>query len=109
VFNKVDVDDAVEDDFGAIFGLHVTEKSFTLQPEAVIYHNEIFERMKSVGKSLADLMKDDTDYRAKLKQAKSEREKEALVRLIAIKRLAVSANKNLDDVYKTLFEHSGLG
>lgn len=104
VFNKVEIDDSVTDDFAALFGLAESEKSFVVKPEAVIYSNEVFERLKAVGKSLGDITSDQTDYRAKLKTAKNDDDKELCVQMVALKRLATTANKNLDDVYKALFQ-----
>ena len=100
----MDVDEAVGDEFAALFGLAESEKSFVVRPEAVIYSNEVFERLKAVGKSLGDITADQTDYRAQLRQAKDEDEKELCVRMVALKRLASTANKNLDDVFKVLFK-----
>jgi len=104
VFNKLDVDESVTDEFAALFGLAESEKSFIVRPEAVIYLNEVFERLKAVGKSLGDITADETDYRAQLRQAKDDDEKELCIRMVALKRLAVTANKNLDDVFKILFK-----
>lgn len=102
VFNKVEVDESVQDEFAALFGLAESEKSCVVKPEAVIYSNEVFERLKTVGKSLGDISTDETDYRARLRETQDETEKELCVRMVALKRLAVTANKNLDDVYKAL-------
>ena len=102
VFNKVETDESVEDEFGALFGLAKAEKSFTLRPEAVIYSNEVYERLKTVGKSLGSITSDETDYRAKLRETSDADEKEMSVRMVALKRLATTANKNLDDVFRTL-------
>jgi hypothetical protein len=104
LFNKVEVDDSVRDEFAALFGLAEAERSFTLRPDAVVYANEVFERLKSVGKSLGDITADETDYRAKLREAKDDEEKEFCVRMVALKRLGTTANRNLDEVYKTLFK-----
>ncbi len=104
VFNKADVDEEVHDEFAVLFGLAETDNSFVVRPEAVIYSNEVFERLKAVGKSLADISADQTDYRAQLRVAKDDDEKELCVRMVALKRLAVTANKNLDDVFKVLFK-----
>lgn len=104
VFNKVEVDDSVADDFSALLGLAELEKSFTLREDAVIYANEIFERLKSVGKTLGEITADGTDYRAKLREVSNEAEKEMCVRMISLKRLAVTANKNLDDTFKVIFK-----
>lgn len=103
IFNKVEVDESVEDEFSALFGLAELEKSFTLRKDAVIYSNEVFERLKAVGKSLGELTADETDYRAKLRESSDEDEKELCVRMISLKRLATTANRNLDDAFKAAF------
>lgn len=103
VFNKVETDDSVEDDFASLFGLAELEKGFVLKPAATVYANEVFERLKSVGKSLADITADETDYRARLRETTDQDEKELCVKMVALKRLATTANSNLDDVFKILF------
>lgn len=103
LFNKVEVDDTVTDDFAPLFGLAEVEKSFTLNPAAVVYSNEVFEKLKAVGKSLGDITSDPVDYRARLREVTDEDDKEHCVQMVALKRLAVTANKNLDDAYKAVF------
>ncbi|MBN3780477.1 plasmid stabilization protein [Burkholderia sp. Ac-20345] len=99
VFNKVDLDETVESAFPGILALAELEKSFTLREKAVVYENEVFERMKAAGTSLGAVMADETDYRAQLRTAKDDDEKARCVQMVAIKRLAVTASKNLDDVF----------
>ena len=103
VFNRVDMEEEVKDEFAPLFGLAKSEQSFTAHEKAVIYANEVFERLKAVGKSVSEITADKTDYRARLREAKDEDEKAMCVRMVALKRLAITANKNLDDVYATLF------
>ncbi len=103
VFNKVDTDDSIEDEFAAVIGLAAVEKSFTLNLDAVIYANEAFEKLKTVGKSLSDIAADAVDYRSQLRTAVTDDEKEKCVQMIGLKRLTITANKNLDDVFKVLF------
>jgi len=103
VFNKVEVDDDIVDEFWSIFGYSDKEKSFVLNPNAVIHANDVFERLKSVGKSLGDIAADETDYRAKLREAKDDAEKDHCVRMVALKRLGVTANKNLDAAFSAIF------
>jgi MinD-like ATPase involved in chromosome partitioning or flagellar assembly len=103
VFNKVETDDAVEDVFAPIFGLAQAEKSFTVKREALIYQNEVFELLKSVGKTLGDVAADNTDYRAQIKDEKDEDKQAQLVRMVQIKRLATGATAQLDAVFKVLF------
>lgn len=102
VFNRVEPDDDLEDDFDAIFGL-ADDTRIKCKPDATIFNNEVFEKLKRVSKPLADIVADDTDYRAQLKTVTSDEEKERLVGMISLQRLAKTANANLDRVYKSLF------
>jgi hypothetical protein len=103
IFNKVEVDESTQEEFAPLFGLVERYKNFTLNPDAVIYANEVFERLKAVGKSLGEIAADPIDYRAKLRQTEDEDEKDFCIQMVALKRLAVTANANLDDAYKALF------
>jgi MinD-like ATPase involved in chromosome partitioning or flagellar assembly len=103
VFNKLETDESVTDEFASMFGLAESEKSFTIRQEAVIYANEVFELLKAVGKSLGDISADTTDYRARIRDTTDTFDREASIRMVSLKRLAVTANKNMDDVFKVLF------
>jgi hypothetical protein len=103
VFNKLETDESVTDEFASMFGLAESEKSFTIRQEAVIYANEVFELLKAVGKSLGDVSADTTDYRSRIRDTTDMFDREASIRMVSLKRLAVTANKNLDDVFKVLF------
>lgn len=98
IFNKLDIDDIIEDEFEILFGLNLSPA-----PKAVIFENEVYENLKGVGKSLADLISDNTDYRAKLRQATDQNEKSHCLLMISMKRLALSANKNLETAFQTAF------
>lgn len=104
VFNKLDTDELVLDEFPAIIGLAETEKSFIASPDAVIYSNEVYDLLKDDGKSLGEVALDKTDYRAQLRQATDQDEKEMCVRMVALKRLGTTANRNLDEVFSVLFK-----
>ena len=69
VSEKVEVDDSLEDDFAPIFGLAEMEEAFMVNPQAVVYANEVFERLKAAGRSLGDVSADPVDYRARLREA----------------------------------------
>ena len=105
VFNRVDVGEAetVSSDFRMIFGFYEDSQVFTLNEDAVIFSNDVFPRLKSLKVRLSDLLADNTDYRAVLREATDEDEKDRAVRMISAKRLAISAKRNLDDVYSVLF------
>jgi len=102
VFNKVEVDDDVEQDFYPIFALHQQAKNFTLNPKAVLYSSELFKQLRAFKKTIPDLLNDQTDWRKKLKEAQSQEEKEMAVKMISMRRLATSAQENLDTVFKAV-------
>jgi MinD-like ATPase involved in chromosome partitioning or flagellar assembly len=103
VFNKVEADDPLRTVFAAIFGAQEVKKNFTLARGAVIFQNEAFEKLKNRHTSIADILVDATDYRAKAREAKSPSEREQAVTMAMIKMLSASAARNLDSVYRTLF------
>ncbi|APQ06933.1 StbB family protein [Pseudomonas syringae] len=105
VFNKVEPDDVddLEETFSPIFGFHALEKKFTLKPGAVIFKNEVFERLRVMKKNIAEVMIDDTDYRQIMRDGVSDEDKARAVQMVSIKRLALSAWANLDEVYRVLF------
>jgi len=102
IFNKVDIDESPEDEFSAIFGLAAVDSSFIANPSAVIHSNEVYEGIKDVGKSIADIANDPTDYRAQLKQKTDPAERQFCMRMIGLKMLALTANKNLDRAFQAL-------
>ncbi|AMR78603.1 StbB family protein [Cupriavidus nantongensis] len=104
VFNKLAIDDDVHSQFGAIFGYAAEEKKCVVRPEAAVFESDIFERSQALGKTISEILADTTDFRAKLKDAKDDQEKEYCVQMILAKRLADSADENLDAVYKVLFK-----
>lgn len=106
VFNKVDPDDAndLARQFGLLCGFFEAEKQFTFQPQAVLFANEVFDRLRALKINVADLMQDATDYRAALRSAADDDGRQHAVRMLSAKRLATSAHKNLDDVFQVLFQ-----
>lgn len=102
VFNKVDVDDDVENDFYPLFAMHAKNKNFTLNSKAVVQSSEIYKQLRSFKKTIPELLEDQTDWRKKMKEATSEEEKVNAVKMISMRRLAISAQSNLDEVYKVL-------
>lgn len=105
VFNKVEIDDAddLPHTFAALLGFHELEKKFTLKRDAVIYSNEVFERLRALKTNIAAVVQDTTDYREQLRAAQDDAAKEQAKRMISVQRLAKSAWQNLDQVYVTLF------
>jgi MinD-like ATPase involved in chromosome partitioning or flagellar assembly len=102
IFNKVDLDDDVEKEFEGIFALAEVEKSFVLNRKAVIYANEVFERLKVMRLTLGSLQKDERNYREEMRTEQDPAKRAHYAKLVGIQRLAVTANKNLDDVFREL-------
>jgi len=102
VFNMIETDETVKSEFPSLIGFNIAEDIFVLNENCTIYLNEIFERLITLGKSLGDINNDETDYRSLLSEAKPK-EKHLHIQMIALKRLAITANKNLNTVYKNLF------
>lgn len=96
--------ESVEEEFAPIFGFAKAERLFIADPVCVVYANEVFERLKSVGRSLGDISTDTTDYREMLRQTgREEAEKRRfLTEMVGIRQLAISFNENLDAVYRIL-------
>jgi len=101
LFNKLELHERAKDEFAPLFGLATTGSCYA-DEKGSIYYNEVYEKIKSIEKSLGDISIDNTDWRQKLREATTEEEKEEAIRMIAIKRLAVTANQNLDSVFSWL-------
>lgn len=104
VFNRVEVDDDIQDIFAPIFGLSESEKNCVVNPKSVIYNNQIFEMLKENGISITEVLNDETDYRALLRTAQTEEDKDLAITRIKLKQLSRSAKQNLDDVFTVLFK-----
>lgn len=106
VFNRIDPEDSqnINSLFAAVFGFHQAEKLFTLKRDAILFNNEIFDRLRQLRKTVADIVNDPTDYRAILKEAKTEDEKHFAVSMVSAQRLAKSANENLDHTFEIIFK-----
>jgi hypothetical protein len=107
ILNRVEVDDDIQEEFRALFGLVESLKSFVMNDKCVIYNNEAFDQCKDLGVPLADIVNDQTDYRAQAKIAKDagdQAEAQRCVKMCLLKMIATTANNNLDQVYKALFQ-----
>lgn len=104
VFNMVEIEDAPERVFSGIFEYAVAEKAFTLRPDAVIHMNDIYGKLRGSEQTIADILKDPTDFKEQLKTAKDSNEKLRISRQIGMKRLAAGVTDDLDAVFKTLLK-----
>lgn len=102
VFNRLEVDETVEDNFWPLIAYHQDKARYTLREEAVIGYSELYHKMRTHRMTIEDLMADDTNWRAKLKEAKTDAEKQRAAAMISMRRLAITAKENLDAVFATI-------
>lgn len=102
IFNRLEPDEPVEKVFSSIFRYHEKMKSFTLRPKAAIIVSEIYRNLTDSQTTLEEILADETDYKAKLRETNDIDEKVALISSLAMKRLASSAKKNLDLVFEEI-------
>lgn len=99
LFNLVEPGQEVETIFEPIFNFVDKFHLCMTDPEAVIYKNEVFALLRGRGQSLADVVHDQTDLKAAIKNSQDPAEKVALAEKLSIRRLAIGVNKNLDEVF----------
>lgn len=102
VFNKLEADDSVEDLFAPLFAYQRKMKSCVLNRSAVIEFSELYQRLRDRNVTIADLLADTTDYKAKLRETTSTEEKANLAARISMRRLATSAQTNLNQVFAAI-------
>lgn len=103
IFNRLDDDESVEMVFGPILQYVNERKTCVVNVDAVVISNEIYDKLKEGARSVPEIAKDETNYVAMLKEAKTIEEKAELREAITLKRLALSANENLDAAFAALF------
>lgn len=102
LFNMVELDEVPERVFSGLFELYESDKSFTLNPKAVMHVNEIYGKLSSAEQTINGVLNDPADLKEQLKAATDPDEKLRLSRLIGIKRLAAGVKEELDVVFKAL-------
>lgn len=102
VFNMVELDEVPQRIFSGLFEYHASEKSFTLNPKAIIHVNDIYGKLKGSEQSISDILLDPTDLKEMLKAATSAEEKLRISRLIGVKRLAAGVTDELDAVFRAV-------
>jgi Flp pilus assembly CpaE family ATPase len=102
VLNRVEDTRHPDKQFAALVGYLAINKVATLTPDAFLSDNEIYQRLKSNGRSITELASDQTDYKALIAKAASQDEKLALADQLAVKRLATGVLPELDACFKAL-------
>ena len=102
VFNKVGMKDVLAEEFEALFGF-AAEGHISLNVQAALINNEVFELIKDYDMSLAEIIADPTDHREALRHETDVEARTLRTKRLIIKRLATSCAQNMDGVYAALF------
>lgn len=101
VMNKVETSDDVLTDFEALFTF-CRDGSAHIDPLSAVFSNEVFELLKKRDMTLAALDADHIDYRTVFRSAITDEERDHAISMIAMKRLAVTCQRNLDVVFSSV-------
>lgn len=104
VFNMLNVDDDPSKIFAGLYRYAETTGNVVIHPQAVVLKLDVFQKLKGVPQTVTDIVNDETDYRSLIAAADSPDEKQRLTRMVLLQRGAVSANNNLNTVYRALFQ-----
>lgn len=99
VFNRANIDDIIEEEFFPLFSYYEDNRNFTIRPKAAIYSSDLYQNLSSKKISIDELLNDTTDYKTKLRETTDLDEKIDIVTRISMRRLAASAQKNMDAVF----------
>lgn len=100
LFNGIETDETVQEVFGGLCALG--GEFYELSEGAVLYYNEVYDRIKGTGESLASVLADPRDIKAEIQRSSDDEERLQLARRLATKRLATSANRNLDAAFAAI-------
>lgn len=105
LFNKMHMDNELEDEMRVIFNYHKKNRNFTLNKDAVMHDTPAFKSLGEVKKSYAALLEDNTNYRDALKSIPLENEEErtAMVKLMRAQGYVKTIDKEFNSVFKALF------
>ncbi|MGZ8238103.1 MAG: hypothetical protein ACXWTY_09560 [Methylobacter sp.] len=103
LFNRVE--SSVEDEFQILLKQVSKKNNATVNTQAAIFENELFDVLAVKKMSIADLLGDPTDYKALLRENKDADPKQRAYwgDRLGLKALSRSVNRNLDAVYAALF------
>jgi hypothetical protein len=103
VFNMVDDKSEVPEIFSSLFAYHAQYGSFDLKQDAIIGTNDVYLRLRDSGKTINDVLIDETVSRDAIRQEKDLDKKQSLSANLITKRLADGVSKELDGVFNALF------
>ncbi|CAB3772099.1 StbB family protein [Paraburkholderia humisilvae] len=88
--------------FAQLFELHDRTGMFELHHDAALPRNDVFTLAAAAGRTIHDIAIDGVDYKAQLVDAGTDAEKERLVKLVGLKRKALSIEPVLDHAFNAL-------
>ena len=103
LFNRIEEEDDIKRDFAVLFQAADQRRLCVVSREAAVEANEVFERLRTSGRSLAQVCADDTPWRTRYRDASSEDERSHAMNMLTLKRLSGSAKENLDNAFGALF------
>jgi MinD-like ATPase involved in chromosome partitioning or flagellar assembly len=105
LFNRVEND--VQDEFSTLINYVKKQRNCTVNPEAAITENELFDLLAIKKLSIGAILADETDYKLKIKELGKDGDKKLrdhYADMHVTKSLAKSVNRNLDAAFEALFE-----
>ena len=105
VFNQVEDDARISELFASLTAFIEQHHFAPASTLCKLGANEIYERVKGTGVDLAELVRDDTDYKAQIAEASNVAEKIALAQKLATRRLATGVVPELDACFAALELH----
>ena len=105
VFNQVENDVRISELFASLFAFIEQHQFAPANTRCKLGANEIYERVKGSGVDLAELVRDETDYKALIAKASGTVEKIALAQKLATRRLATGVLPELDACFAALELH----
>jgi len=105
VFNQIEDDARISELFASLFAFIEQHQFAPANTRCKLGANEIYERVKGTGVDLAELVRDETDYKAQIANANGVVEKIALAQKLATRRLATGVLPELDACFAALQLH----
>ncbi|WP_323123160.1 StbB family protein [Burkholderia alba] len=96
------VDRTLARQFDELIRFHGQAGGFCYHPDALVPKSDIFSIAAEAGITIHDIVENGVDYKAQLAAAQSDVEKRGLVRLIGLRRKAISMTPQLDRAFGAL-------
>jgi cellulose biosynthesis protein BcsQ len=106
LFNKVKKNADLQDDFERIYEHYKKTKSFTICDKNPVRENELYDLLNNSKRTMEDVLTDGKDYKELMKSTDDVNKKVKYSDLLAMSRLALHAEKNLNEVFNNVFGES---